>query len=616
MLYVIPTPVSMEETGETFYLDYSAYIALAPSCTEKIFRQAKLLCAAVEKNLGYRMHLTRGAARRGDIAIDYLKEAENEEAYELSIGADGVRILGTEKSVIWGIQTFIQILEQTGAALPGLIIKDAPYFANRGFYNDVTRGRIPTLETLKTLADRLSRYKQNQLQLYIEHSYLFRDFSEVWADDTPLTPEEILELDAYCADRGVELVPSISTCSHLYKVLRTQSYKELCELEAPDEEPRSACARQQHHTVNICDPRALELVKGLIDEYRPLFATDKFNICADETFDLGKGKSAAYCREKGHGPAYVEYVRQLCQHVLDMGCIPMMWGDVIVEYPELLNEFPEGTQFLNWDYSADVSDEKTKKFAEAGVPFYNCPGVSSWASLIAYNRIGYENIRRMCAYGKQNGAVGILNTDWGDYYHVCQPAFSYIGLVYGAQLSWGEELPLEALNRAVSVLEFGSTDEGLADTITRISDNCIYSWRHFCIFAEKGSDEELRKMALEVVFCDKQAVRTEASAAALAQTRQALQAAFAHVSLDRRQLLADYITALDGVALFNRLGKVLTLRENKGEKTNREEDWALAKELEEWFYYYKAMYRRVSLESELRYVQDVIVYYCAYLRKG
>ena len=71
---------------------------------------------------------------------------------------------------------------------------------NRGFYHDVTRGRVPKLSFLKKMADRMAYYKMNQLQLYIEHTFLFRDFSEIWRDDTPLTAEEIMELDHYCLE--------------------------------------------------------------------------------------------------------------------------------------------------------------------------------------------------------------------------------------------------------------------------------------------------------------------------------------------------------------------------------------------------------------------------------
>ncbi|MDO5422290.1 MAG: glycoside hydrolase family 20 zincin-like fold domain-containing protein [Eubacteriales bacterium] len=613
-MVIIPKPQKTELREKGFLLDYRTYIVLGEGCTGRIGRQARFLADAIEKNTGYRLHITRGKARKGDI---FLQCAPGGEAYGLLIDEEGVKMTGSERSVIWAIQTFLQILEQEGADLPGIAIQDAPVFQNRGFYHDVTRGRVPKLETLKRLADKMSRYKLNQLQLYMEHTYLFRDFSEVWRDDTPLSPEEILELDAYCADRGIELVPSISTCSHLYKVMRTQSYKELCELENPDEEPHSAWSRQMHHTVNICNPAAMELVKGMLDEYRPLFRSSQFNICADEPFDLGKGKSRKYCEKYGAGRAYVDYVKEICRHVAGLGCRTMMWGDVLVDYPELLSDLPEGTVFLNWGYEADITEESTKCFAKAGVPYYNCPGVSGWARTINDNQNGYENIRRMALYAKKFGAIGLLNTDWGDYYHVSQPEFSYIGLLYGAQLSWGDEMGQAELNEAASVLEFGSADRGLVGKICRISEQCLYSWRQLCMFKENYRQRELLGEILESEFSSQEKLeKLEETLENLSKIRKELSKGMAGVSLDSRELLGDYVLAAEGCGLFNRLGNVIGLRECRREQTDSKKDWALAKELEEWLAHYKETYRKSSRESELGLFQDVIVWYCDYLRKG
>ena len=85
----------------------------------------------------------------------------------------------------------------------------------------------------------------------------------------------------------------------------------------------------QHHTLNGSHPDALDFIKGLIDEYRPLFRTNKFNICADETFDLGKGRSKALAEEKGERQLYVEHVKALCEHLVAQGCVPMFWGDIM-----------------------------------------------------------------------------------------------------------------------------------------------------------------------------------------------------------------------------------------------------------------------------------------------
>ena len=55
--------------------------------------------------------------------------------------------------------------------------------------------------------------------------------TELWRDETPLEAQEIMELDAYCAERGIELVPCLASFGHLYKLLGTRSYAALCELE-------------------------------------------------------------------------------------------------------------------------------------------------------------------------------------------------------------------------------------------------------------------------------------------------------------------------------------------------------------------------------------------------
>ena len=58
-----------------------------------------------------------------------------------------------------------------------------------------------TLDTLKRIADIASELKFNQMQLYIEgFSFAYEDYPQVWEGITPLTGEEISELDKYCKE--------------------------------------------------------------------------------------------------------------------------------------------------------------------------------------------------------------------------------------------------------------------------------------------------------------------------------------------------------------------------------------------------------------------------------
>lgn len=46
--------------------------------------------------------------------------------------------------------------------------------------------------------------------------------------------------------------------------------------------------RMRYHTINVSDPGSFTLITGILDQYMPLFRSDKINICCDETFGLGR----------------------------------------------------------------------------------------------------------------------------------------------------------------------------------------------------------------------------------------------------------------------------------------------------------------------------------------
>lgn len=395
-MYLLPKPRKWKTTEGIFTICYNRAIVVDNSCPPEVYEDAKLFQQVLCESLGFTLRITRGSACPGDISLR-LDEALEAQAYELHINADGIIITGGSAcGLFYGMQTLRQMTQQEGCCLPYTSIQDRPQIEHRGFYHDVTRGRIPTMDYLKKLVDRMAAYKLNQLQLYMEHTFLFAKFSEVWRDDTPLTPEDILELDAYCRKRHIELIPSIACFGHLYKVLRTRTYCHLCELPDMEQEPFGFVDRMKHHTLDVSNPESMQLAKSLIDEFMPLFTSKYFNICADETFDLGKGKSAGLAETKGTQRMYLDFVKELCGYVVSKGKIPMFWGDIICAFPEAVQELPKETICLNWGYDADWPEDSTRKLSGAGARLYNCPGVSGWDQLVNQIRVSYENISRMC----------------------------------------------------------------------------------------------------------------------------------------------------------------------------------------------------------------------------
>jgi hypothetical protein len=283
------------------------------------------------------------------------------------------------------------------------------------------------------------------------------------------------------------LVPSLSTFGHLYELLRLPRFEHLNELRVNASRiPRNLWDRMAHYTLDVSNPESFELVKGMIEEYAPLFSSPYFNICCDETFDLGKGKNAARAEKEGVGRLYVEFVRKIMNIVISLGKKPMLWGDIILKHPELISELPPGAIFLNWDYVPDVTDASVKTFKAAGVAQYVCPGVQGWSRLATDLNRACANITRMTRYGKAAGALGVLNTDWGDCGHVNLLSTSYHGLVFGAALSWDagdggvnidksdDEAAEDDFDRRFSFLQWGIDGPRLGSILRELGELSSY----------------------------------------------------------------------------------------------------------------------------------------------
>lgn len=616
MLYLLPTPKKAEEKEGCFLFSYETWIDVEPGCSGQVTRQARLFCESVKKILGYAGILRRGTGHKGDIVFRQNDEMEKQ-SYILDINEDGILLQGEQSGLWFGMQTLLQVLGCSGAVLPCLHIEDAPEIPNRGFYFDCSRGRIPKLEWLKKLADQMSYYKLNQLQLYVEHTYLFRGMTELWRDDTPLTAQEIMEFDYYCMEPGIELIPSLSSFGHLYKLLSSKKYSHLCELDGYGQKPFSVRRRMQHHTIDTTNPESIELVKGMIYEYMQLFSSKQFNFCADETFDLGMGRSKEEAERLGKDRVYIDFVKKLAQFVIDNGRRPMFWGDIIVGFPEMIKELPEGIICLNWGYDPDQSEEPARKIYEAGAIQYCCPGCQGWNQFVTPNRNSYANISRQCEFAKKYGAIGVLNTDWGDYLHLCHPDFSLAGMIYGAAFSWNSKrMDYEEINRQISRMEYGDPTESFLGIVEEIQENNAFEWMTICqyrewqlgiIFPDMGPEQMKEHLRHRLADVDSKNER-------LMLVKEKLYRLIACMDTAKRELVYPYIVALEGSRLFNEVGKVVAARQFGLAFPTMPDCWELAQKLEEWLYFYKELYRGVSKEGELWRTQELVCWYGDYLR--
>jgi len=384
------------------------------------------------------------------------------EGYALSISRNGVKIAFREPGGLRAaMATMRQLLRGHGRRLPCLSIRDWPDFTRRGVMLDISRGRVPALATLLDLAERLADFKINELQLYTEHTFAYKKYQSVWQSWGALSGSEIQILDARCRELGIDLVPNQNSFGHLRHFLADPRLKPLGELsgnyeaEGGGETAGGRNFLRRPTTLAPRHPGTLPFLRSLYDELLPNFSSHFFNVGCDETWDLGKGQSQQICKAKGQGRIYLDFLKKIQREVKTRNRKMQCWGDILLKYPKLIRELPQDIIALNWGYEADHPFTKeAAQFARAGIPFYVCPGTSTWQTLIGKHDNALANLRAAARAGKQFGAVGFLNTDWGDGGHPQPLAVSWPMFAAGAALAWNaknlnEDTLLAVLSRDV-----------------------------------------------------------------------------------------------------------------------------------------------------------------------
>lgn len=435
------------------------------------------------------------------VKLEFDVGTDESEKYTLDVTNEKISITapGT-KGAFYAVQTLRQIF--THAEIQCVHIEDEPDFEYRGFYHDITRGKIPKVETIKNLIDIMAYYKLNALQLYVEHVFEFKETKELVKEKGCITPEEIIEIREYCKENFVEFTPSLATFGHMYEILELDKYKHLRVAKDFEACPNYWLSRMLHHTIDPLNDESIELVTSFIDQYAPLFDDGKFNICGDETFDLTN-----YYGEES-GALYLEFIKKIVAHLEKKNLKTMMWADILLKHPEELKNLPDDVLLLNWSYVLDPSEENIKNIADLGIKQIVCPGIGTWNRLC--EKVEKEqNIKKMAEYGYKHGAIGLLNTSWGDWGNVSSLELSMYGLVTGAAKSWAIDTEFDdAYYDAVSDVVYGKANA--MDYIKRVSDlHFPVKWDGFCTnYYEKrygaNSHPDAQYVGIEFSLSDEQ----------------------------------------------------------------------------------------------------------------
>src|SRR6266853_225770 len=361
------------------------------------------------------------AARR--LAFD---STMHDEGYVLVASGGRVTIVAaTGAGLFYGAQTLLQMVVGAGrtARVRGAVIRDWPAMKYRGFQDDLSRGPVPTLEYQKRQIRLAAALKLNVFSPYFEHTLAYDANPLIAPPGGAMSHADVRELVAYAARYHVTVVPEQEAFGHLHHVLKLETYAGL------GETPHG-------HVLAPGDSAALPLIASWFAEIDSLFPGPFLHIGADETFELGRGRTRKQVDSGGIGSVYLAFLSRIEQALAPSHKRLLFWGDVAVSSPELVKSLPHDLIPVAWNYwSKDGFDALLTPFQAAGLETWVAPGTNGWNRVFPDYSIALSNIQGFVATGQRLGSTGVLNTTWDDDGEdLFEP--NWYGIAFGAAASW------------------------------------------------------------------------------------------------------------------------------------------------------------------------------------
>ena len=353
------------------------------------------------------------------------------EEYHLTICETGAAIRAScDESIYRAATTLWHFTWQGKGKWPFVNIKDKPALERRGYMLDISRGRKPRMDTLKKLIDYLSSLKYNEFQLYMEgECFKYAAYPEYTEFDC-LTPQDIKELDLFCRERFIDLVPNQNSFGHMTSWLKHPAFRHMGLFEG-DEAP---------NTLNPLLDETYAFMDNVYGSLLPYFKSEYVNIGLDEAYGLGRFQIEEYCKAHGKEQVFMDWLNKLNTLAHDKyGKKVMFWSDMIYKSEHLYDQIPKDAVILEWGYELIQSQMMTEHciaFQKAGLDYYVCPATNIHCSFTGRSDVTTFNIRTAAELGVKFGAKGLLLTDWGNLGHPQFLIWSYMPIALAGQYAW------------------------------------------------------------------------------------------------------------------------------------------------------------------------------------
>lgn len=385
---------------------------------------------ATTAGVPYRVVLLRASSPEGKSVLTRARlsfDAPMEsEGYILVIEPHETYIVAsTGSGVFYGVQTLKQLLPLPGSSrqIPSGTIRDWPAMQYRGIDDDLSRGPFPTLEFQKHQIRVFASFKINIYSPYFEHTLLYPDHPLPAPPGGSLTPAQVAELVAYARQYHITIIPDQESFGHLHQALKYDLYADVAET-------------PHGHVLAPGQAGSIPLIKDWFTDIAKEFPSPFMHIGADETFDLGFGRTKDEIAQKGYGPVYMQFLTQIHDALAPLHKRLLFWGDIGDENPDAVAALPKDMIAVPWNYWDFTGlDKDILPFAKNGIETWVSPGDANWNQVYPMEKTALWNIQGFIRDGQRLGSTGALTTVWNDD---GEGLFNmdWYGVLFGAVAAW------------------------------------------------------------------------------------------------------------------------------------------------------------------------------------
>ena len=302
-----------------------------------------------------------------------------------------------------------------------------------GVMLDCSRNAVMKPEKVKEFANLIAGMGYNMLQLYTEDTYEIEGEPFFGHMRGRYSQEELKDIDAYCREVGVELVPCIQVLAHLGQLTQWEPYAPLFDC---------------NDILMAVDERVYLLIDKMFAALETCFTTRRVNVGMDEAFFIGRGRYQDEHGYRNRVEILLEHLARVKEIADKHGFTMMMWSDMFIRLhnggayygeniripQETIEKVPGGVELIYWDYYSKDKvhyDNMLQTHSNFQNPIAFAGGLWTWTGFAPNLKFSWDTTEAAMRSVREHSIDTVFFTMWGDHGKECS-YYTMLAMLFAA----------------------------------------------------------------------------------------------------------------------------------------------------------------------------------------